>query len=145
MSPLTRTRTLIAAPLALALLLTACGTPQEQCINRSTRELRSVQKLLGEVEGNLARGYAWEEYEETVTRWTTCGGGSVVDKDGKVVELPSHPCLDDYTVTKRRQVAIDPAAETRKRDGLRVKVAELSRAAEAQINACRIAYPEEPK
>ena len=145
MSSFTRTRSLCAAPLALALLLTACGTPQEQCINRSTRELRSVQNLLGEVEGNLSRGYAWEEYEETVTHWTTCGGGTTVDKDGKVVALPSHPCLDDYTVTRRRQVAIDPAAETRKRDGLRAKLSELSRAAEAQINACKIAYPEAPK
>jgi hypothetical protein len=145
MAPLTRTRSLYAAPVLLALLLSACGTPQEQCINRSTRELRSVQKLLGEVEGNLARGYAWEEYEETITRWTTCGGGSVTQKDGTVIALPSQPCLDDYTVTRRRQVAIDPAAETRKRDGLRAKLTELSKAAAPQVEACKIAYPEAPK
>ena len=45
--------------LALA-ALAACGTPQEQCINRNTRDLRTVDRLIAEAEGNLQRGYAYE-------------------------------------------------------------------------------------
>ena len=42
-------------------LLAACGTPQEQCIAYGTRDLRTVDKLIVETEGNLTRGYALEE------------------------------------------------------------------------------------
>ena len=49
------------ALLALPLVLAACGTPQERCISQNTSEFRTVSRLLAEVEGNLARGYAWEE------------------------------------------------------------------------------------
>jgi hypothetical protein len=37
------------------LLLTACGTPQEQCINSVTRDMRVVDRLIAETEANLAR------------------------------------------------------------------------------------------
>ena len=71
--------------LSIALLaLAGCGTPQEQCINRNTRDLRTVDRLIVETQGNLQRGYALE----TVTRyedfWDTCleqvvVGGQVTD------------------------------------------------------------------
>ncbi|SOC04117.1 hypothetical protein SAMN05877809_103136 [Rhodobacter sp. JA431] len=123
------------------LLIAACGTPQERCINRETRELRSVQNLLAEVEGNLARGYAYEDYEVPMTRWEVCGATTITRPDGTVIEKPQM-CLEDYTVTRTRKVAIDPAAETRKRDGLRKRVKELTPAANAAVAACREAYPE---
>ena len=47
------------------LSLAACGTPQEQCINRETREIRHLQGMLEEIEGNLARGYAYERWGYT--------------------------------------------------------------------------------
>lgn len=130
---------LLLAPLLLG--LAACGTPQEQCINRSTRELRSLQSLLAEVEGNLARGYAYEEYEVPMTRWEVCGTETITRPDGTVIEKPQM-CLEDYTITRSRQVAIDPAAEARKRDGLRAKIRALTPQAEAAIRACKVAYPE---
>ena len=55
------TRNIAFAILALPLTLAACGTPQERCIAKNTSEYRSVARLLAEDEGNLARGYAWEE------------------------------------------------------------------------------------
>lgn len=130
------------APLALLIPLTlaACGTPREQCIYRNTLELRRVTELLSEVEGNLARGYAWEEYEIERTRWEHCDR-IVKDKDGKTVVVPDM-CLEDYTDTIRRRVAIDPAAEQRKAAGLRVKQAQLNREAKAKVEACKTAYPE---
>ena len=124
--------------------LAACGTPQEQCINRETREIRSLQRLLGEVEGNLARGYAWEEYEVPTTRWEVCGYDTYTKPNGQVIQKP-RMCLEDDTITRRRQVVIDPASETRKRDNLRAKIRALAPQMNAEIAACRAAYPEEPK
>lgn len=128
--------------LAPFLILAACGTPQEQCIQRATSELRRVENLLAEVQGNIARGYAWEEYTDTITRWEVCGYEERARKDGTVVRKPQM-CLEDHDVTRRRQVAIDPAAERRKRDGLIAKRAELTRVARAQIEQCRQLYPED--
>jgi hypothetical protein len=54
-------------------------------------------------------------------------------------------CLEDDTITRRRQVVIDPVTETRKRDNLRAKIRALAPQMNAEITACRAAYPEEPK
>lgn len=130
------------APLALLipLAVAACGTPREQCIYRNTIELRRVSDLLAEVEGNLARGYAWEEYEIERTRWEHCDR-IVKGKDGQALVVPEM-CLEEYTDTIRRRVAIDPAAEQRKAAGLRAKKAELSKSAGPKIEACKAAHPE---
>ena len=133
------------APLAL---LAACGTPQEQCIARNTRELAKVQRLAAEVQGNLARGYAYETEVITVPRWVRCDMPPPPPPPGGDPNLPPPPpppprmCLDDVQETIRREVPIDPAAEQRKLDGLLARVAELQRAAEPAIAACRAQYPE---
>jgi len=123
------------------LALVACGTPQEQCINRSTREIRNLQRLLDEVNANIARGYAWVEYQDTYDRWQICGYDTVSRKDGSEIRRP-RMCLEDYTVTRRKQVPIDPEAEARKRDGLIAKIKALTPQAEANIAACKTTYPE---
>ena len=123
------------------LALAACGTPQEQCINRETREIRHLERLLAEVEGNLARGYAYEEYEVPMTRWEVCGVDRITRPNGTVIEK-QRMCLEDYTVTRTRDVPIDPDAEARKRDGLRKKIKSLTPSAQAAIRACKAAYPE---
>ncbi|NCU19342.1 hypothetical protein EOM89_01065 [Candidatus Falkowbacteria bacterium] len=133
------------APLVLLALLAACGTPQERCIYRATKELRTVESLLAEVQQNLARGYALEEYEVTRSRWVRCEPRYPMrpGPDGK--PLPPPPprmCLEDYTETYTRRVAIDPASERRKRDGLIAKRRELESAAEAEIRICKQQYPE---
>ncbi|WP_444452110.1 hypothetical protein ACTTAI_13775 [Rhodobacter capsulatus] len=124
------------------LALAACGTPQEQCINRETRDIRHLQRLLEEVQGNLDRGYAYEDYEVPMTRWEHCGSDVITRPDGTVIERP-RMCLEDYTVTRTREVPIDPQSERRKRDGLREKIKSLTPAANAAIRACKAAYPEE--
>lgn len=121
--------------------LAACGTPQERCIRQSMTELRRVTDLVTELRGNLARGYAWQSYETTSSRWEVCGYDTITKGD-KVIQRP-RMCLEDYTVTRRRPVPIDPVVEKRKLDALLKRQAELSKAAEAQIAACKAAYPEE--
>ena len=135
-----------AAVATLTALLAACGTPQEQCIRTATRELRTVERLLAETEANLRRGYAYEEFEVTTTEWVICDIQPPLpppNPDGTPGKRPRpRYCLDDVTETVRRPVAIDPAVEQRKRAGLIEKRKELTRRAAAQIEACKVRYPE---
>jgi hypothetical protein len=125
--------------IAILPLVAACGTPQEQCIARSTRDLRVVEQLIAESERNLARGYAVVETTEWRTDWEPCGP-LLVDKNGKV--LPRRMCLEDVPETVRRPKAIDLNAEAATLAQLKAKRLSLSRAAEPAIAACRRAYPE---
>ncbi len=131
----------IACLILLPFLLAACGTPQEQCIDRNTRELRSVTRLLEEVEGNLARGYAWEERRVTETVFTTCRR-VIRDKDGNR-HVITEGCWRDVSSTERFRTAIDPASEARKAEGLRTRKAALSAQVPAITAACKEAFPEE--
>lgn len=137
---MTRNITLAILPL---LVLASCGTPQEQCISRNTSEYRTVQSLLAEVEGNIARGYAWGERSVPSTEWDDCPR-YIRDKDGKV-GIIYRPCLRNTVETERYRIPIDPAAEARKRDNLQARLKSMSAATRSAINACKVAYPEEAR
>ena len=120
-------------------VLVACGTPQEQCISRSTRDLRTIDRLILETEGNLQRGYALE----TVTRyqdfWDTCFEPVIVNGQATVVP---RTCRREISHTEQRPKVIDLKAEAQKLDGLKAKRAELARAAEPLIAQCKVDHPE---
>lgn len=124
--------------LALA-TLAACGTPQEQCISRNTRDLRTVDRLIDEAEGNLARGYAFETITVYEDYWTYCPMPAPVE--GQPAPKP-RMCLDERPVTEQRPKAIDLNEEARKLDSLKAKRKELARQAEKAIAACKAQYPE---
>lgn len=129
-----------ALALTIPLLLAACGTPQDRCIARNTTEFRSVNALLAEVEGNLARGYAWGERQVVRPRLTRCDTVTR-DREGRAV-ITSHSCWRDEIDVERYRIPIDPAAEARKRDGLAERRAALASGANRAVAACRAAYPE---
>lgn len=133
--------TALAATLTLPLIIAACGTPQERCISQNTSEYRTVSRLLAEVEGNLARGYAWEERQVVRDRLTQCRT-YLRDKDGRAI-VAYEPCWRDYVDTERYRVPIDPAAEQRKRDNLAARQAALGQRAASVVQACRAAFPED--
>lgn len=135
---MTRNITLALLPI---LVLTACGTPQEQCIRRNTSEYRTVSSLLADVEGNLARGYAWEERQVVGSEWRDCPY-TFRTKDGQRA-VGYRPCLREVIDTERYRVPIDPATEARKRDNLADRKAALAKSASSAISACKAAYPEE--
>jgi hypothetical protein len=118
--------------------LAACGTPQDQCIARETRELRSLDRLIAETQGNLDRGYAIDRVTVYEDYWTWCEvrdpahGGTVARRF----------CLDQRAVGVDQPRAIDPEAEARKLAGLKEQRRDLARAAEPAIAACNAAYPE---
>lgn len=126
--------------LSLPLALAACASPQDRCISRNTSEYRAVNRLLAEVEGNLARGYAWEERQVVRPRLRQCQTVTT-DREGKQT-VTTYGCWEDEIQTTRVRRAIDPAAEARKRDGLVTRRAALAPSAERAVAACRAAYPE---
>jgi hypothetical protein len=124
--------------LALAALV-GCGTPQEQCISRNTRDLRTFDRLIAETEGNLARGYAFETITVYEDYWVTCPMPAPAEG-----QPPPKPrlCLDERPVTERRPKSIDLNEEARKLDSLKTKRKQLARQAEAVIASCKSQYPE---
>ena len=129
----------------LALLLAACGTPQERCIARETRDLRVVDRLIAEAEGNLKRGYAFEEVTISQTVWVTCTPLPVlppVEGAPPPAPVPPRLCLEDREETVTRPVAIDLAAEQSNLLGLNIKRKQLAAAAMRSAVACKKAYPE---
>lgn len=131
--------------LTSCIALVACGTPQELCIARETRDLRVVDRLIAETEANLKRGFAYENVEITRTVWVNCEPWPAPPPvDGQPAPPPAAPrlCLEDRDITVTRPVAIDLSAETSKLSGLRSKRKQLVQVADRSISACRTAYPE---
>jgi hypothetical protein len=129
------------APILLLLpLLAACGTPQERCIRSATSEIRTIDRLIVETEGNLARGYALEPTTVYRTVWVPCAGAWGGLEPALV--RPAGMCLDERPEITTRPKAIDLAAERRTLDGLRQKRAELSGTAAERVELCRATYPQ---
>ncbi len=131
--------------LLIGLVLVGCGTPQEQCIAKETRDLRVVDRLISDISGNLGRGYAYEDVTISSTVWVTCDPLPVPPPvEGAPPLPPAAPrlCLDDREQTVTRPVAIDLAAEQAKLSGLKTKRKQLVLAANRAIAACKKSYPE---
>lgn len=132
----------IAPAIALVALLAACGTPQERCIARETRDLRILDRLIDETEGNLARGYAIEEYTVEITVVGQCAVHGRIGPDGTREPTRFEPCFDEREITRTRPKAIDLGLERQKLASLQVKRRDLARAAAAAIAACKAEFPE---
>jgi hypothetical protein len=128
-------------PLAV---LAACGTPQEQCIGRETRELRILDRLITETQGNLDRGYALQTVEVSHDRWVLCAPPPPPPVEGTPPPEPPKPrmCLDEVTETETRPVAINLADEADKLATMKKKRTALVKASAPAIAACKATYPE---
>lgn len=126
--------------LLFCLFLAACATPQEACIDRATRELRTLDALIDTVRGNLDRGYALAERTDWRMDWRICEPGRAATADSPAVAPRWCWVREPYTVTDR--VPIDPTAEARKLDGLLARREAESRRAAAAVGECRALYPE---
>ncbi len=124
--------------LPTVLILSACGTPQEQCIGAATRDIRVVDRLIAETQGNLTRGYGYENVTVYITEWQNCTPASTPENP----EPKPRMCLENRPQTARQPVALDLAAEKAKLIGLKQKRAQQAKAAESAINQCKAQYPE---
>lgn len=119
-------------------ILAGCGTPFEQCVARAERDVRVLDRLITDVEANIRRGYAIERESYTIQVASICIIGE--DKDGKDIK---EPCLRAETRFRDKPVAIDLDAERAKLSSMKEKRTQSARAAQANIESCRIQYPEE--
>ena len=126
-------KSLLVLPLAL---LAACGTPQERCISQANSQVRVLDRLISETQGNLSGGYALEEQQEVRVINTTCTGQN---EDGTTFVFP---CEDTQTRTRRVPVAIDLNAEQAKLNSLLQRREQEAAAAQARAQQCVVQYPE---
>ena len=126
--------------LTLLILLAACGTPQERCINGVTKDQRTLDRLIEETEGNIRRGFAYQEDTVYVPVWEPCWFGPPVAEGQK--PRPPRMCMEEEPRTTRRAVAIDLNAEAAKLKGLQAKRAQLVKASAPAIAQCRAQNPE---
>lgn len=124
--------------LAAFLFLAACGTPQQQCIARNTRDLRVVDRLILETRANLNRGYALEDVTVYAPQWVRCRPRPTAENPDPAPEM----CWDDVPETITRPRAIDLGAEASKLEGLVAKRRQLAIAAESVVAQCKVLHPE---
>ncbi|MDO8882407.1 MAG: hypothetical protein U0934_14720 [Pseudotabrizicola sp.] len=130
--------------LVVLLLLTACGTPQERCIARETRDIRVLDRLIVESEGNLQRGYALEEVVTYRDRWVQCPAVRPELVEGQPAPPPPPPqlCLREVRETQTQPKAIDLRAEAQKLASMKEKRAAQMRAAGPAIAQCKAEFPQ---
>ena len=129
-----RTRVMIARPVFLGLVtclvLIGCATPAQRCQEAATRDLRTINQLIAETEGNLERGFAIE----TEIR---ASPASVSFCTGFYNNVGFRFCSDNRVVERQRPVAIDPAAEQRKLNELKARRTEIERTSRAALASCQ--------
>lgn len=121
---------------ALPVLLVACATPQESCVNNASRDLRVLTGLIAETRGNLQRGFALVERQEFRTVRTTCKGEN---EDGSTFLFR---CEKAKTVTRRLPVAIDLNAERAKLQSLEERQRQMQVNLQGAIAQCQAQFPE---
>jgi hypothetical protein len=118
------------------LALAACATPREQCISQATRDLRVLDSLVIETQGNLARGYALAEQQEVRTVRRTC---RAQNSDGSTFR---YPCDETETVSSTRPVAIDLNAERAKLNSLVQRQQQQRAVSDQTVAQCIAIHPE---
>ncbi|WP_424178959.1 hypothetical protein [Yoonia sp. TsM2_T14_4] len=118
------------------LVLAACATPREHCISQATRDLRVLNSLIAETQGNLARGYAIEEQQEIRTIRQTCRGEN---SDGTTFR---YSCDETETFTTNRPVAIDLNVEGAKLSSLIERRNQQQTTSDQVVLQCIAAHPE---
>lgn len=126
-------RTILTGALAGLGLLVACGTPQEQCINRASKELQTIEELRQETAANIARGYAIDVSFVPYTTYDTC-----YYANGR-----RYNCPRTYTRKVTQPRTIDISEEQSKLNGLEQKQAALEKQIAPYIAQCKAQYPED--
>ncbi len=122
--------------LILPLLLAACASPREACIEDVTRDLRVVNTLVTQTRANLQRGYALQEEQDLRTLYRNC---RVDNADGTT---GTYACPRTVVVTNEVPVAIDLNAERAKLESLLERKNQLESAVQPAIRQCMARHPE---
>jgi hypothetical protein len=125
-------------PLYALLILSACATPQQQCVNAATQNLRVIDSLIAETEANIARGYALQDSVTFVPQWQFCGWGGM----GNAARVSTQMCWVDQPVPVNRPVAIDLNEEQKKLNGLKQRRAAQQGGVQAAVAQCQAQFPQ---
>lgn len=120
----------------LLLPLAACATPEQQCQNDATRDLRVLDDLILETRTNVSRGYAIEEEIVPRVGITTCFGNGFYGSGYGGVSF----CSGTSTSVRRTPVAIDVEAERRKLEGLEQSRNAAATRAQSALAACQARF-----
>ncbi len=118
------------AALIALFALVACADPRAVCLSAATEEIRTVDSLIAETEGNLRRGYALQRQPSLSTNLRLC------TRTG-----PTTLCAERDAAAEERPVAIDTAAERAKLASLRERRRLLAVETDAAIAACEGRLP----
>jgi len=113
-------------------LLAACATPQEQCINTASNEVRAIRSAINTAQGNIARGYAIHRHTESYQVPDVC-----YDNNKK-----PYRCFDIEYRTIETPVSINVAEERRKLANLKKHLPTATRKMNAGVASCRVQFPE---
>lgn len=119
------------------LILSACATPQERCINAATRDMQVVDQLIAETEGNLQRGFALQSETIYRTDFQDCTPNASPSNPNPTPRM----CPVEVPETRTRAVAVDLGAEKTKLKSLQSKRGAQGKAAHAAIAECRAQFP----
>lgn len=124
--------TLCTVFLTVLTMLSACATPQQQCIATASAETRALQAQIKETQATIARGYAVHEQSVPYTSTNIC-------YDGKKQRY-----LCPRTEFRRIEtpVSVDIAAEKAKLAQLKTRFSKAQPKALSGIETCKKAHPE---
>lgn len=114
------------------LLLAACATPVERCVNQASATYRAAFAELQQAEATLARGYALRRVQVSVPYFGRCR-----DSDGEL-----YPCFRERYQTVTRRENVDLEQVRRRAQDLRNQLPGLQRSADAGATQCRAVYAE---
>lgn len=124
-------RTLLLLPLVLA----ACISQRDACINTANKEMVVINNLVGITRANVDRGYALTETTEFVQVYKPC-----LNSEGQPT---GDQCPTLEPVTRLVPTAIDLNLEYQKLKSLEERQAEMLRAVNSRIQQCIATYPAE--
>ncbi len=113
-------------------ILAACATPQQQCINTASNEVRAITSAISTSKGNISRGYAIHRQTQSYQVPSVC-----YDNDDK-----PYRCFDFDTRVVETPVSINVAEERRKLASLQKRLPAATRKMNAGVASCRVQFPE---
>ena len=129
-------RWVLIAPALLA--LTACGTPQQQCIDQTSQDLIVLDRLIAQTQGNLARGFAYVPTVQSVPVFQPCFG----PPSGAYFYGGPLTCSGNWNQTVLRPSAIDLNAEAAKLATMQKKRDQLAHQLAPAVAECKARYPQ---
>ena len=116
--------------------LTACATPQEQCLGAASREARINAQLIAETQANITRGFGVRREQRVVEAPGFCRGRT---ETGEAVRVR---CNEVDVRNVQVPVALDLDAERAKLDSLLAQRDAIAARTNAAVAQCRVLYPE---